>query len=164
MKKSYFLWISALLILVGGISSCSNDDESETNLKEVVFENNPTTLNGIWHMVSASFGLGGTESYQAGEITITFDETEKTMKVENRKNIHFLKNGNYTFKTTIEKSRIYTYQWVDVENQVITIQYSVDTDDFREVKYTYGIQDGILYFDGGIASDGPGYYFKKQAN
>ena len=115
-------------------------------------------------MVSASFGLGGTESYQAGEITITFDETEKTMKVENRKNIHFLKNGNYTFKTTIEKSRIYTYQWVDVENQVITIQYSVDTDDFREVKYTYGIQDGILYFDGGIASDGPGYYFKKQAN
>lgn len=161
MKRSYFLWLSALLILVGGISSCSNDDESETNLKEVVYESNPTTLNGTWHMVNANYSFGGTETFQAGEMTITFDETEKTMKVENRKNIRWLKSGNYSFKTITEKKRIYTYQWVDVEYQLIIIPIP---NDVMELIYTYGIQDGMLYFDGGVASGGPGFYFKKQAN
>ena len=31
----------------------------------------------------------------------------------------------------------------------------------REVKYIYGINDGMLVLDGGGASDGPCYSFKK---
>jgi hypothetical protein len=36
-------------------------------------------------------------------------------------------------------------------------------DEFRDIEYkfTYRIQDGMLFFDGGVALDGPGYYFKK---
>ena len=30
------------------------------------------------------------------------------------------------------------------------------------IEYIYRINDGGLVFDGGIANDGPGYYFKKQ--
>ena len=159
------LWMSLLLLTLAGLSSCSSDDdESELNLKDAVYESNPTTLDGTWHMVSASYGWGGTKTYQAGEVTVTFNEAEKTMKVEDKKNIHFLKSGNYPYNTTTEKSRIYTYQWVDVEYQKIVIQYSDEAFGEREVRYTYGFYDGMLCLDGGIASDGPGYYLMKLAN
>lgn len=167
MKQYAFLWMSALMVLAVSICSCSNDDEpeSELNPKSEVYESNPTTLNGIWHMVSAYYGMGGTYTYPAGEITVTFNEAEKTMKVEDKKNTSsFLKSGNYTYTTTTEKSRIYTYQWVDVEYRVIVIQYSDEAFGPREVKFTYGFNDGMLLLDGGIAYDGPGYYFKKVTN
>ena len=165
MKQYAFLWMSALMVLAVSICSCSNDDESELNQNSVVYESNPTTFNGIWHMVSADYGMGGTYTYPAGEITVTFNEAEKTMKVEDKKNTSsFLKSGNYTYTTTTEKSRIYTYQWVDVEYRVIVIQYSDEAFGPREVKFTYGFNDGMLLLDGGIAYDGPGYYFKKVAN
>ena len=164
MKKNFLLWMGALLLLAVGICSCSDDSESELDPRGVVYESSPTTLDGIWHMVSASYGMGGTKTYSAGEITVTFNEAEKTMKVEDKKNIYFLKSGNYPYKTTTEKSRIYTYQWVDVEYQVIIIQYSDEAFGNREVRYTYGFHEGMLCLDGGMASDGPGYYFKKLAN
>lgn len=171
MKQYTFLWMSALMVLAVSICSCSNDDEpeselnSELNPKSEVYESNPTTLNGIWHMVSADYGMGGTYTYPAGEITVTFNEAEKTMKVEDKKNTSsFLKSGNYTYTTTTEKSRIYTYQWVDVEYRVIVIQYSDEAFGQREVKYTYGFNDGMLLLDDGMAYDGPGYFFKKLAN
>ena len=72
-------------------------------------------------MVSANYGFGGTEKYQVGEISVTFNEATKTMSVENKKNINFLNNGNYPYEISTEKNRIYTYQWVDVEYQVIVI-------------------------------------------
>ena len=167
MKQYAFLWMSALMVLAVSICSCSNDDEpeSELNPKSEVYESNPTTFNGIWHMVSADYGMGGTKTYPAGEITVTFNEAEKTMKVEKKdNNSSFLKSGNYLYTTTTEKNRIYTYQWVDVEYQVIVIQYSDEAFGQREVKYSYGFFDGMLLFDDGIAYDGPGYYFKKLAN
>ena len=159
--------MSALMVLAVSICSCSNDDEpeSELNPKSEVYESNPTTFNGIWHMVSADYGMGGTKTYPAGEITVTFNEAEKTMKVEKKdNNSSFLKSGNYSYTTTTEKSRIYTYQWVDVEYRVIVIQYSDEAFGPREVKFTYGFNDGMLLLDDGMAYDGPGYFFKKLAN
>ena len=159
--KSKLLWMSLLLLTLSGLGSCSSDDdESELNLKTVVYESNPTTLDGTWHMVSASYGWGGTETYQAGEVTVTFNEAEKTMKVE-AKNDLFLRSGSYSFKTTTEKRRIYTGQLVDAEYQVMVVQYHDEALGDREVKYTYDFHDGMLFLDGGMASDGPGYYFKK---
>ena len=167
MKQYAFLWMSALMVLAVSICSCSNDDEpeSELNPKSEVYESNPTIFNGIWHMVSAYYGMGGTYTYPAGEITVTFNEAEKTMKVEDKKNTSsFLKSGIYPYTTTTEKSRIYTYQWVDVEYQVIVIQYSDEAFGERKVSYTYFFYNGELILDGGVAYDGPGYYFKKLAN
>jgi len=162
MRKYLYILMSTMLMIVS--IGCSNDDESELNPRDVVYESNPTTLDGIWHMVSASYGEGGTETYQAGEITVTFNEAKKTMKVEDKKNIYFLKSGNYSYNTTIEKSRIYTYQWVDVEYQKIVIQYSDEAFGERKVSYTYFFYNGELILDGGVAYDGPGYYFKKLVN
>ena len=154
MKKNLLFWIGAVLLLVlgAGLGSCSNDEESE--------ESNPTTLDGTWHMVSAMVGEGYyREEYQAGEVTITFDDKSKNLIVENNSNkeIPFLKSGNYSYNTRTEQRRMLTYQWVDVEYNVITIQ----SHDFREVKYTYRLYDGTLCLDGGMEADGPGYFFKK---
>ena len=159
--KKYMLWMSLLLLTLAGLSSCSSDDdESELNLKDAVYESNPTTLDGTWHMVSASYGWGGTKTYQAGEVTVTINEAEKTMKVEEKKDL-FLKSGYYSFKTITEKRRIYNNQWVDAEYQVMVVQYPDEAYGEREVKYNYDFHDGMLFLDGGMASDGPGYYFKK---
>jgi len=170
------IWMGALLISVVGMSSCSKDDESELDPKldtvliidsiptDVIYENNPTTLEGVWHMVSANYGFGGEKTIQAGEIMVTFNEAEKTMKIENKGSYHFLNSGNYPFKTTTEQRRIYTYQWVDVEYPVIIIQYSDEAFGEREVRYTNSFYNGMLCLDGGMAYDGPGYYFKKLAN
>lgn len=163
MKKSLMIWMGALLISVVGMSSCG-DDESELNPQDVVYESTPTFFNGIWHMVIANYGFGCEETFQAGEVTINFNEADNTMKVENKKNINFLKSGNYPFETITEKRRIYTYKWVDVEYQVIVIQYSDEAFGKREVRYNYSFYDGKLCLDGGMSYDGPGYYFKKQEN
>ena len=161
MKREMFLWMSVLLLMIAGLSSCCSDDESDLNSKDVVYESNPKTINGTWYMVSANYGFGGTEKYQAGEISVTFNEATKTMSIEDKKNINFLKSGNYPYEITTEKRRIYTYQWVDVENQVIVIHYSDEVYGNRDVRYVYSFYDGMLVLDGGMASDGSGYYFKK---
>ena len=161
MKREMFLWMSVLLLMIAGLSSCCCDDESDLNSQDVVYESNPKTINGTWHLVSANYGFGRTEKYQAGEISVTFNEATKTMSIEDKKNINFLKSGNYPYEITTEKRRIYTYQWVDVENQVIVIHYSDEVYGNRDVRYVYSFYDGMLVLDGGMASDGPGYYFKK---
>ena len=91
MKKIGLLWMSALLLMIVGLSSCSSDDQ------ELVYESNPTILNGTWDMVRASYGFSGVEEYQSGEITVTFDEARKTMNVENKKKINFLASGSYPY-------------------------------------------------------------------
>ena len=155
MKKIGLLWMSALLLMIVGLSSCSSDDQ------ESVYESNPTILNGTWDMVRASYGFSGVEEYQSGEITVTFDEARKTMNVENKKKINFLASGSYPYKTTTEIKQIYTYPESAWEVQKLIIHYYDETFGDLEVKYTYGFHDGMLYLDGGVASDGPGYWFKK---
>ena len=150
-----------VLALCTSFSSCNNDDESGFNTDNVNYESNPKNLNGTWHMVSASFGFGGTVEYQAGEISVTFNDATMTINVENKKNTAFLKSGNYTYEITTEKRQIYTYQLVDVEYQVVVIHYSVEASGNRDVRYIYSFHDGMLVLDSGMASDGPGYYLKK---
>lgn len=45
--------------------------------------------------------------------------------------------------------------------QVVVIHYSDEVYGSRDVRYTYSFHDGMLILDSGMASDGPGYYFKK---
>lgn len=162
MKKSILFWIGVLVVTLStGLSSCNTDGESDFNTGNVNYESNPINLNGTWHMVSASFGFGGTVEYRASEISVTFDEATKTMNVENKKNTAFLKSGSFSYEITTERRQIYTYQWVDVEYQVVVIHYSVEASGNRDVRYIYSFHDGMLVLDSGMASDGPGYYLKK---
>lgn len=159
MKKIMFLWMSVLCLTITGLSSCSGDDDADNN--GFMYESNPKSLNGTWHLVSASYGLGGTENYQGGEVSVTFNELKKTMIVDNKQNTNFLKSGNFPYEITTEKRRIYTYQWVDLEYQVITIHYTDEAYGHQNIRYIYNFHDGMLVLDGGIDADGPGYYFKK---
>ena len=159
--KRLYLFLPLLLALILGSVGCSKDDATDVDPTDEAYESNPTTLNGTWHMISASYGLGGVKSYQSGEITVTFNEAEKTMKVDDKKNIEFLKSGDYPYEITNEKSSILSKgQWIDVDNQVIVIHYN-DEGHNRENKYIYQFYNGMLVLDGGISCDGPGYFLKK---
>ena len=100
MNRFCFLWIIGMLMGAIGMVSCSDDDDEI----EYVYESSPTTLDGSWHLISASYGIQGVQDYKAGEITLTFDDANKTLKVENRKKISFLDSGTYRYRTTTEKS------------------------------------------------------------
>ncbi len=153
MNRFCFLWIIGMLMGAIGMVSCSDDDDEI----EYVYESSPTILDGSWHLISASYGIQGVQDYKAGEITLTFDDANKTLKVENRKKISFLDSGTYRYRTTTEKKRVHTYDEEEVEYSVIFIEVPGE----NEVKYTYDFRYGMLVLDGGLASDGPGYYLKK---
>ena len=150
MKTKTIIGMMLMLMALVGMSSCSSDDEVDSGLM---------TSEGTWNMVKASYGFGGVQEYQAGEVTISFND--KSLIVKNNKGINFLKSGTYPYKTETEQRRILTYEWVDVEYHVIVIDYTDEAWGNREVKYTYEYRDGMLVLDGGSASDGPCYYFRK---
>ena len=101
--------------------------------------------------------------YNPGDITITFNESKNTITTKANKGEHadFLNNGTYHYTTSTKKYRYYTYQWVEGEASVINIDIEDNMHKWT-IEYIYRINDGGLVFDGGIANDGPGYYFKKQ--
>lgn len=160
MKKSRILWICALLMLTIGMSSCS-DDESES--QGVNYVDNPKTLDGTWFLVKASYGFGGIKEYAPGEIAISINKSNKTLSVDvqnDEQAREFLKSGTYPYTTAKETRQIFTKDWMNVEYEVMSIQVS-DELGSHEVKYDYYFRDGMLFLDGGVAVDGPGYFFKK---
>ena len=150
MKKNVYLWLCALALTMTGLSSCSSDDEFSSN-----------DLIGAWELASATYGMLGDQEFQPGEVVIIFDG--KQLIVQNNNGAHFLKSGKYPYTTLTEQSRIMTYEWVDVVNQVIVIHLSDDELGNLEKKYTYRFNNGMLVLDGGIATDGPGYFFRKYS-
>lgn len=156
MEKGKLLWMCAALLLAIGLSSCSSDDD---------FSSDGLTgndLTGRWDIVRATYGLGGIQEYQDGELRIIFNNSSKCLTVQNN-GIPFLKSGNYLYNTQTEQRRILNNEF-DKEYQVnvIIIHYSDEVFGNQEVKYTYFFRDGMLILDGGIAYDGPGYFFEKQ--
>ena len=150
MKKNYYLWLCALVLTIAGLSSCSNDDDFSSN-----------DLIGAWVMVRATYGMLGDQEFQPGEVVIIFDGKQLIVQ-NNKEGAHFLKSGEYPYTTLTEQSRIMTYEWVDVTNQVIVINLYDEEWGNMENKYTYRFYDGMLVLDGGIATDGPGYFFRKD--
>ena len=154
MKGKRVLRFLPLLLLLAGalfVASCSSDDENMEMRQQV------QPLLGTWQLVSAEYGESGTQDYQAGDLTITFNDN-MTLTVENNKGIILFKEGSYSYITTIEQSRILTYQWADAEYSVLVVKVS----DEREDRYIYSLHDDTLFLDGGVASDGPGFVFKRR--
>ena len=149
MKKNVYLWLCALALTMAGLSSCSSDDDFSSK-----------DLMGAWVLVRATYGMLGDQEFQPGEVVIIFDGKQLTVQ-NNKEGSHFLKSGKYPYTTQTEKSRIMTYEWVDVTNQVIIIHLYDEEWGNMENKYTYRFYDGMLVLDGGIATDGPGYFFRR---
>ena len=87
MKKRILMVMSAVLMMAVGVCGCSSDDDEVllrgNDPKEVVYDENPTTLDGVWHMVEYSNGWGKLTDYNGGEVTLKIDEATKTLKVVN---------------------------------------------------------------------------------
>ena len=141
MKK--FLFFLMCLGLAVGMSSCSSDDENVA-----VYEENPTTLNGMWHLVKADFGMGGIRDYEAGDVTIYFYPNQ-TVQVETKEVNVFMATGTYSY--TIIETQTNKY-----DGTVFT------TINLGGQQCTYWFKDGIMVLDFGMACDAPGYYFKKK--
>ena len=153
-RKGIFRYLPLLLLMAGAlfVASCSSDDDENMEMRQHI-----QPLLGTWQLVSAEYGESGTQDYQAGDLTITFNDN-MTLTVENNKGIILFKEGSYPYITTIEQSRILTYQWADAEYSVLVVKVS----DEREDRYIYSLHDDTLFLDGGAASDGPGFVFKRR--
>ena len=163
MKKSSLLWISAMLMIVIGMSSCSSDDEGnvvyveEGNVvyeeeENVVYEDNPTTLEGTWHLVKAFFSFGGFHEVLAGDVAVDFYPNH-TMQVINKSDTQerdlFITPGVYSYEIVSNQTNKYDG----------TVYTTINLDVVGSC--TYWIKDGMLVLDFGMAFDAPGYYFKK---
>ena len=87
--KKLLLLTGALLLLVAGamfVASCSSDDENMEMRQQV------QPLLGTWQLVSAEYEESGTQDYQAGDLTITFNDN-MTLTVENNKGIILFKDA-----------------------------------------------------------------------
>ena len=166
MKKSNLFWFCAALMLAISMSSCSSDDETVMKIAEegdsgdTKPEDKAFSLEGTWQMVKASYAFQGSEQFDAGDITITFNKN-KTLTVVNNRPEHFLKSGTYPYTTTVERKRIYTYKWVEVELKHVVIETPESASGSHKTSYGYSYSDGMLILDGGMESDGPGYFFKQ---
>ena len=115
-------------------AACSSSDDELMPGAPFIYEENPTTLEGTWHLVKANYGWGGIKEYPHSH-----KDDEKNTKP-------FLDDGTYTYQILEAKH--------DGGSKRLAINGSEDGPAF-------GFHDGMLIIDYGMAADGPGYYFKK---
>ena len=131
----------------------------------IEYEDNPTTLMGTWHLVKANYAWEGIREY-VGTSTLMSISSDNFLFVDHKEGEEktFLYGGIYDYTLTTDDAnpgnQVITIKASDIENYYNLFQ---GPDEFRDIEYkfTYSIQDGMLFFDGGVAHDGPGYYFKK---
>ena len=164
MKKRIFLAMSAVVMLAMGVCGCSNDDDKIVlwdDSPQLVYEDNPTTIDGVWCLVHFSNGPGSLKDYNAGELALKIDEATKTMKVVNKLDGVFIPSGDYTYQLTGHK-----ISTINDEEDGEAIYYTIEINpkDNPDAHYfTCGCNfcEGCLLFDDGMACDSPGYFFKK---
>ena len=126
------------------------------------YEVNPTTLIGTWHLVKANYAWEGIREYvgKSTSMTISYNNYLIVDHIEGEEKT-FLYGGIYDYTlSTDDADQVITIKASNLEHFYDLFQ---GPDEFRDIEYkfTYRIQDGMLFFDGGVALDGPGYYFKK---
>ncbi|NMH87267.1 hypothetical protein [Flavivirga algicola] len=96
MKK-----IILLFSLIGFISSCSNDDNTNQN-----------TLNGTWHLIDVTCECMPVD-FQIGEHVWNFDLSNKKISVLNNpdENLQILDTGDYTFTLKAKKIKILSVEY-----------------------------------------------------
>ncbi|MBQ8948621.1 MAG: hypothetical protein IJV25_05025 [Prevotella sp.] len=135
MKKSIFLWLITLVLMITGLSSCSNDD----GFSDII---------GTWYLVSYNNGWGDISTFDEGEITVTFTSDGVVRIVNNREDQSPLPTGTRTYSFKEVGQSIYTGE----SKPGITFDgYLV---------YSFDVFEETLHISA-EAYDGPGYGFKK---
>ena len=114
------------------------------------YEDNPTSLEGTWHLAKVSGAFDQEHEVPAGEVTVYF--TNHTMQVVNGGNGNgpkdFMDSGIYSCEIIKRKTNKY-------DNAVYTTIYLDGT------QRTCYFKDGMMILDFGTAYDAPAYLFKK---
>ena len=147
MKKKSLLWISALLLMLAGLSSCSKDDDY-SYVQEFSNNNDKENLIGIWHILHYSNGWGMKEDYEAGEVTVTFTKNREMQVVNKREDQRPFATGKWT------------YSFVDIERSIFTGEPRTCISFGYFFTYSYTFDKGFLYLSQ-EAFDGDSYTFQK---
>lgn len=141
MKKKSLLWLSAFLLMLAGCSSDDYVQEFGSNDKE--------NFIGTWHMKSYSSGWGGTQEYDAGEITVTFTKKGKVKVVNKREDQSPIPTNTYS------------YTFVDIERSIFTGEpRTCISISFVHSPFSYSFDKGFLYLSQ-EAYDGFDYSLQK---
>jgi len=147
MKKKSLLWISALLLMLAGLSSCSKDDDY-SYVQEFSNNNDKENLIGTWHILHYSNGWGMKEDYEAGEVTVTFTKNREMQVVNKREDQRPFATGKWT------------YSFVDIERSIFTGEPRTCISFGYFFTYSYTFDKGFLYLSQ-EAFDGDSYTFQK---
>lgn len=147
MKKNSLLWTSALLLMLVGLCNCSKDDDY-SYVTEFSNNNDKENLIGTWHILQYYSGWGGSEEYEAGEITVTFTKNGEMRVVNKREDQRPFSTGTWT------------YSFVDIERSISTIESRTCISFGYFFIYSYTFDKGFLYLSQ-EAYDGDGYTFQK---
>lgn len=124
---------------------------NDSQLKAKGYEENPQTLEGVWHLVRADFSFGGMYDVQPGEVTVFFNP-DHTMQVVNqilnKEKIPFMDSGSYSYESISTETNKYDG----------TVKTKIN---LNGQQCTYWFKDGMMTLDFGMAYDAPGYFFKK---
>ncbi|MBJ7879599.1 hypothetical protein [Gelidibacter salicanalis] len=81
-----------LIVGIGFLNSCNNDDDDSSQEK---------SINGTWYLTNIRGGLGSMNNdYSIGDVKWTFDQTNSILIVENKignSNSFYLHSGTYSF-------------------------------------------------------------------
>ena len=128
----------------------SSINDIDLEVIQYQYEEDPTTLEGIWHLTEAAYGDAGMRYFSPGDITVQFT-ANRTLQVVNSKDSpqqrHFMPTGTYSYNVIDSyKSNDRTHTTIDIEGQG---------------QCTYSFFSGMLCLDFGMAYDAPGYFFRK---
>ena len=140
------------LMVVCVFAACSKSSDEDILPPPIYeYEENPTTLEGTWHLVKSLHGLAGVVEYPAGDVEVYF--TENTMEVKQHshnadpKGLQpFLDSGKYTY-SIFETEEPGEYNRLLIKGSEL-------------VPYIFFDKD-MLVIEYGMANDGNEYYFKK---
>ena len=140
------------LMVVCVFAACSKSSDEEILPPPVYeYEENPTTLEGTWHLAKALYGLAGVVEYPEADVEVYF--TENTMEVKQHSH-----NADPKGTQPFLDSGKYTYSIVEAEEPGRNNRLLISGSEL--VPYYYFNKD-MLVIDHGMAYDAPGYYFKK---
>ena len=152
MKKSFLLWMIAMLVLSVGMVGCSNDDDG---IDFESLDDNHKNIIGEWQLVNCQGGYCPiNEDVEPGEVTVTFNKNG-VMRIkynDNDKRYHFpYSTGSYEyyFKDVMP----------DYAKEPITILVIGDNPILSHYEFWY--ENGILLLSPYGSFDGINFRLKK---
>ena len=141
-----------IMLAVSLFTACSSDDNnSNPDVGAYKYEDNPTMLEGTWHLAKANFSFGGIYEFEPGDVIVYFNPNHTVQvinKLETKEMKPFMDSGFYSYeiiKTETNKYDGTVFTTIDINGQ----------------QCTYWFKDGMMTLDYGMAYDAPGYFFKK---